>query len=159
MVPPPGVATRETMKNGNIPQQAPVATVVNVTMRDELGELGKASRCLANAGIRVDGFAATTRAARFITDNPTKAVAALEAGGHTAEALPYWSLSLDDQTKQMAVIGEELAKEGVPIHDAFTAADTKGDKKLFFRCGNPGTTLKVLRRIGSVAALAAEAAF
>jgi hypothetical protein len=135
------------MDLGNIPKNAPVATVVNVALADPVGALGKAARCLAEAGVRIDGFAAGTSAARFVTSDPAKAVKALQAGGHEAEATPYWSLSLKDQATQMARIGEALAKEGVPINDAFTTMSPVGDSKLYFKCGNPGTTLKVLQRL------------
>jgi hypothetical protein len=134
------------METKAIPKNAPVTTIVNVTLPDAVGGLAAAARALATARIPVQGFSAGTGGARFVTSDPTRAVVALTAGGLHAEALPYWCVALEDPARQTAEIGEALAAAGVPIQDAFSVPGTVGDGTLYFRCGNPGATGPILDR-------------
>lgn len=104
--------------------------VVVVPLEDRAGELARVTRCLARAGIDLDGFCVGSDGARFLIKDIPRAADALEAGGFRPRFTEVAAIHIDNRPGELARLCEELAANGVNIEQGFGLA-TGGQGRIY----------------------------
>lgn len=128
---------------------------LSVALEDRPGRLAGISRLIADKGINIEGVCVIDTVemgmVRLMTDDPTFARHALEAGGCQVVEAEVITLELNDQLGQLAVVTEALATAEINVEYAYATVDHAGARtRLVMKTSRPRKAQEVLSALVAV---------
>lgn len=121
---------------------------VQVAIEDAPGSMGEAAALLSDVGVNIEAFAVDAAGARFLTDDPQGAVAALSMAGYTSLSVEVLTVDLPNRPGELARLGKVLGEAGVNIISTFGVTHD-GDGRVYLRVDDKEKARRALRAMGA----------
>jgi hypothetical protein len=129
---------------------------LNINVEDRPGTLGKICEALADRGVNVLAFHATTSAGkgqvRLVVDNPATAKTVIEAQGIKCNEAEIAQVSLPNRPGELARAASQLGGVNINIDYGYTGVDKTGNPTFFFGVTDIDRAVEILDRAAAGAA-------
>jgi hypothetical protein len=120
-----------------------------VDLKNKPSELAKVTGAIAQKGIDITGFSASTcgdsGTLALLTDNEAVAQRVLTDGGWTFRTIELVETSLANKPGVLAQAARQLATAGINVEAAFPTSMTGSSAHIVFATDNPAKAKQVLR--------------
>ncbi len=134
----------------------PKAKELNVQLEDRPGTLGKFCQSLADRGVNILAFQATTTGGkgvvRLVADSPTTAKTTIEAQGLKCKESDIAQVSLPNRPGEVARAASQLGSANINIEYGYTGVDPTGKASFFFGVTDVDKAVEILDRASAGAA-------
>jgi hypothetical protein len=135
----------------------PTAKELSVQMNDRPGTLGKLCRVLADRGVNILAFQASSAErrsqVRLVADNPTIAKSVLDSQGLAYTEAEVVQVTLPNRTGELARVASRLSEANININSAYGGVDPVTNAPLvFFGVTEVGRAAKILDQAAAAAA-------
>jgi hypothetical protein len=136
----------------------PTAKELTVQIEDRPGTLGRLCQVLANRGVDILAFQASSyeprTQVRLIVDNPAKAEAALNAEGLVYSEAEVVQATLPHRPGELARVAVRLGEAHINIQYAYGGVDPKTNAHLvFLGVSQVGSAVKILDQAAATAVI------
>src|SRR5215468_257332 len=133
----------------------PKTKEINIHLEDQPGILGKMCQSLADRGVNILAFHATTQegkgVVRLVVDNPATARTTLEAQGLKCNEADIAQVSLPNRPGELARAAAQLGSADINIGHGYTGVDPTGKATFFFGVTDVDRAVEILDRAAASA--------
>src|SRR5262245_21969222 len=134
----------------------PKTKEINIHLEDRPGVLGKICQSLADRGVNILAFQATTMGGkgvvRFVVDNPATAKTTIEGQGMKCDETDVAQVSLPNRPGELARAASQLGSANINIEYGYTGVDPTGKATFFFGVTDVDRAVEILDRAAASAA-------
>ena len=129
---------------------------LNFHLEDRPGLLGKICQSLADRGVNILAFQASTLKGeglvRLVVDNPASAKTTIESQGVKCDEVEIAQVSLPNRPGELARAAAQLGSANINIEHGYTGIDSTGKATFFFGVTDVGKAVEILDRASAGAA-------
>jgi len=129
---------------------------LNFNLDDRPGVLGKICQSLADRGVNILAFQASTMKGeglvRLVVDNPASAKTTIESQGLKCNEVEIAQVSLPNRPGELARAAAQLGGANINIEHGYTGIDPTGKATFFFGVTDVGKAVEILDRASAGAA-------
>ena len=129
---------------------------LNIQLEDRPGTLGRICQSIADRGVNILAFQATTSGGkgqvRLVVDNPATAKTTIESQGMKCTEAEIAQVSLPNRPGEVARAASQLANANINIEYGYTGVDKTGNATFFFGVTDVARAVEILDRATSGAA-------